>query len=103
MLRVLFTLAAMMISAMVVAAPTQSQLDAALHEVNSEEIVFDASWQDIATPSLVARVFDKGTRRDGYAGYLCMILSEHGINGGVVRVIDVVSKDRKELGQAKCK
>jgi hypothetical protein len=85
------------------AAPAQSQLDAALSEVKMEEKVFDASWQDTELPILVARMFDDGSRRNGYAGYLCMLLSEHGINGGVVRVVDVVGKEMRELGRASCK
>lgn len=85
------------------AAPGQAQLDAALSEVTMEEMVFDASWQDTVHPTLVARMFDDGSQRNGYAGYLCMLLSEHGINGGVVRVVDVVSKERRVLGRAVCK
>lgn len=103
MLRALLMFTGMLICTTALATPTQSQLDSAIAEVKSEEKVFDASWEDLSLPTLEARLFDDGSQRNGYAGYLCMILSEHGINGGVVRVIDVVSQNRRVLGKARCK
>ena len=102
MFRLLFILT-VMLSTAAEATPSQLQFDGALEEVKAEEMVFDAFWQDRSHPTLVARVFDNGSRWNGYAGYLCMLLSEHGISGGVVRVIDVVSEEQEELGQSMCK
>jgi uncharacterized membrane protein affecting hemolysin expression len=102
-IRILLTFVAMMLSNMAAAVPDQSQLDAALNEVQTEERVFDAAWDDTQGSSLTARVFDDGTQRNGYAGYLCMIISLHGITGGFVRVVDVVSKDLRRLGHSVCK
>jgi hypothetical protein len=101
--RILLMFVAMMLSNMAAAVPEQSQLDAALNEVQAEERAFDAAWDDTQGASLTVRVFDDGTQRNGYAGYLCMILSLHGITGGVVRVADVVSKDLRGLGHSVCK
>lgn len=101
-LRTLLTLSTLILAHTAAAAPTQEQLDAALIEVKAEEKVFDASWQDTSIPSLNARLFDDGSRRNGYAGYLCMLIAEHGINGGAVRIIDVVRPDNV-LGQSVCK
>jgi hypothetical protein len=103
MIRVSLAVAAMLMSAMAVSAPTLPQLAEALDSVKVEEMVFDAAWGDTTVPLLNARIFDNGKGRNGYAGYLCMIISEHGINGGEVRLIDVASKEEKVLGRATCK
>lgn len=94
---------ALFMNAVAVAAPSSPQLSQALQDVKTEEMVFDAAWMDTTVPVLHARVFDNGKGRNGYAGFLCMIISEHGINGGTVRLIDVVSTDERILGQARCK
>ncbi len=103
MLRIVISFAALLISTMAVSAPTPSQLDRALHDVVAEEVVFDAAWKDRTVPVMYVRIFDNGTRRDGYAGYICMVISESGINGGRVSLIDVVGSEEKELGSARCK
>lgn len=103
MLKILLALIAVSISTMAVSAPTPSQLDRALHDVITEEMVFDAMWKDIAAPTMYVRIFNNGTRRDGYVGYLCMIIAESGINGGSVSLIDVVGNWEKELGTSRCK
>jgi len=90
------------LSCQAVAAPSQAQLDGALAEVKAEKRVLSAAWNSKTTPSLLAGVKDDGTRRDGYAQYLCGVLADHGIKGGVVRVLDEHSQDWKELGKAWC-
>jgi hypothetical protein len=88
-----------------VAEQRQKNLDAALAAVNAEPKVKDAAWNNTHDPSLLAGVFDDGSNRDGYAEYLCMVLAEHNLRGGVVRVMDVAKAARddwKELGKAWC-
>jgi hypothetical protein len=102
MMRRLLPLLAPLLPALAAAAPHTTQLDAALVEVRREEQVFEAYWQDVAVPVLVVRLFDDGTSRHGYAGYLCMVLSQHGIDAGTVRVVDVASSEGRELGRATC-
>ncbi len=103
MLRIALSLITLLISTMAVSSPTPLQLDRALHDVVAEEVVFDATWKDTTVPVIYVRIFDNGTRRDGYAGYICMIIAESGINGGRVSLIDVVGSGEKELGSARCK
>jgi len=100
--RSIVTFAALMSSSAAMAVPSQEQLDAALAEVKAEKKVIDASWQNPSIPSLLAGVHDNGSSRDGYASYLCLVMADHGINGAIVRVMDVSSKDWKELGKANC-
>lgn len=86
-----------------VAAPAQAQVDAALAEVSAEEVVFDTSWSEGQPPLLRARVFDNGSQRNSYAGYLCMIMAGHAIDDVIVSVIDVASSEQRELGRADCR
>ena len=86
-----------------VSAPAQAQVDAALAEVRAEEVVFDTSWSEGQPPLLSARVFDNGSQRNSYAGYLCMIMAEHAIDDVIVSVVDVASSDQRELGRADCR
>lgn len=86
-----------------VSAPSQSQVDAALAEVRAEEVVFDTSWSEGQPPLLSARVFDNGSQRNSYAGYLCMIMAEHAIDDVIVSIVDVASGDQRELGRADCR
>lgn len=103
MIRYIISLSLTIFSSMAMSAPSQSQFDAALAEVKAEEMVFDAEWLDSDRPQLLVRMFDNGVQRNGYAGYICMLLEEHGITDATASVIDVVSKDRRELGRADCK
>lgn len=80
---------------------SKAQLDSALAAVKAEPKVLDAAWNNTSMPSLLAGVADDGSSRKGYAEYLCMVLAEHGIKGGVIRVMDV-KEDWKELGKTWC-
>ncbi|MBD3610481.1 MAG: zinc ribbon domain-containing protein [Gammaproteobacteria bacterium] len=80
---------------------TKAQLDAVLSEVRSEPKVIAASWNNETTASLLASVVDDGTNRKGYAEYLCLVMAEHGVKGGIVRVMASHEK-WKELGKAWC-
>lgn len=103
MIRFLILIAIAMVSPLAISAPSQAQLDAALDEVKAEELVFDAEWSDSKRPQLIVRMFDNGTQRSAYAGYICMLLDGHGITDATATVIDVAGKERRELGSADCK
>ena len=72
---------------------------------DSEPSVLDAAW----TSDTVFKVgvLDDGTPRDGFADYVCSILSENGLQGGyTVQVNDIASISRggewTVLGSAIC-
>ncbi|MDG6231826.1 hypothetical protein Q7506_05580 [Glaesserella parasuis] len=74
---------------------------------DEEPKVKDAIW---TTPTTFkVGVFDDGTRRDGYAGYVCLVLYENGFKdtGVLVHVIDIKklisTGEWVVLGQAYCK
>ncbi|ABD90584.1 hypothetical protein [Mannheimia haemolytica] len=73
---------------------------------DEEPKVKDATWT--APFIFKVGVFDDGTKRDGYAEYVCQVLYDHGFKGkGVlVSVIDikklVQTGDWVDLGKAKC-
>lgn len=81
---------------------TDSDLAAALAAVEKEPKVKSAAWNDKGLPSLLVGVADDGTRRDGYAEYICQVLADHRVYGGVVHILDNYSKDWHELGKHWC-
>lgn len=72
--------------------PRRSQVVAALLK---EPKVKAARWA--AQDSLWVAVFDDGTRRDGYAAYVCEVARSRGLRGFVVRVQDAAALRRDEL------
>ncbi|MDF7817400.1 hypothetical protein P1X15_07335 [Runella sp. MFBS21] len=82
--------------------------DKALTEIKKEPKVLDA----VITESnvLYASVKDDGTRRDGYAEYLCQVLKDNGLTNVRVKIVKYnSSKDAKRdnaygvlLGQSDC-
>ncbi|MEW6519241.1 MAG: hypothetical protein AB1461_07490 [Thermodesulfobacteriota bacterium] len=89
----------------VAASPTPKQLEDALTEVKSEPKAISVAWNDTSIPSLLVGVADDKTQRDGYAQYICLVLAEHGIRGGVVRIMDEYAARKnewKELGKSWC-
>jgi hypothetical protein len=85
----------------------EDKFDKAIKAVKAEPKVKSAEWNNKSEslPSLLVGVIDDGTNRNGYAEYICLVLSEHGIKGGVVRIMDEASGQRgqwKELGKASC-
>lgn len=83
-------------------SPTPEKLAAALEAVEAESQVISAAWQDESLPSLLVGVADDGTRRDGYAEYICTVLAEQRVYGGVVHVMDNHAEDWTELGKHWC-
>jgi len=88
------------------AAQKKENLAKALAAIKAEPEVKDAAWNSESLPSLLAGVINDGTRQDGYAQYLCLVLYRHGIKGGVVRVMDAGAATYRnewvELGKAWC-
>lgn len=86
---------------------TQAQQQVTKYFISSEEpTVKDATW---TAPSIFkVGVLNDGSRRDGYAEYVCMVLYEHGLKGNKVwvHVIDIekVIKEKRfvKLGEAQC-
>jgi|TARA_B110000503_G_scaffold119654_1_gene181615 hypothetical protein len=73
---------------------------------NEEPTAKDAVWT--ASDILKVGVFNDGSRRDGYASYVCQVLYERGFKGiGVwVQVIDIIQLTQNNkwvrLGQSRC-
>lgn len=80
--------------------------DNAMQEIMSENNVLDASWGPYKGPSLYVSVKDEGTKRDGFAQYLCLILKDHGISGVIIHVMNSVDMKNfntdKDLGRYIC-
>lgn len=89
-------------------AVSQGAIDQALKKIKAEPKVLDAVITD--SNVLYASVKDDGTRRDGYAEYLCQVLKESGLSNTAVKVVKYNStKDAKRdnaygvlLGQSSC-
>ena len=102
-MRYYLLLLVMLFSSQAVSTAIQSQMDAAIAEIRGEDSVFDSQWAGDENLVMRLSVFDNGTRRDGYAGYICMLLAGHGITDVRVSVVDVVNKMSRELGVADCR
>lgn len=73
---------------------------------DQEPTAKDAIWTSSTT--FKVGVLDDGSRRDGYAQYVCMVAYEHGLKGHRVwvQVIDIVKLanqgDWEVLGESRC-
>lgn len=67
--------------------PSKATLDSALVAVKAEKKVADAVITDASV--LYAWVKDDGTRRDGYAEYLCQLLNERKTGIERVKIVEV--------------
>jgi len=70
-----------------------------------EKIAKDALWVNNGR-TLRIGVINDGTRRDGYADYVCQTIKEYGFKGVRVIINDIVKitrdNDWVELGSARC-
>ncbi len=77
-----------------------------LFKSDKEKIAKDALWIN-GGRTLRVGVIDDGTRRDGYADYVCQVLKDYGFSGVRVVINDIVKIVRNnewvELGKSKCK
>lgn len=60
-------------------------IDAALEAIKKEEKVLDLTLTEADV--LYISVQDDGTRRDGYAGYICQVLDEYGVRGKRIKIV----------------
>lgn len=58
-----------------------------MQEILNEKTVLDASWGPYKGPSLYVSVKDDGTKRDGFAQYLCLILKDHDISRVIIHIM----------------
>ena len=84
-------------------AASQSQVAFAQHLIKTEPKIKDATWS--TSTRLYVGVLDDGTKRDGYAQYVCQLAAPQGAT--MVKVIDIAKVKRtgkfEELGKAYCK
>ena len=82
---------------------TPAQQTYAQNIIKQEEKVLDAYWK--TAKWLYIGVYNDGTRRDGYAAYICASAKAQGAE--MVKIIDIVQLKRTgkwvELGRAMCK
>ena len=77
-----------------------------LFQSNEEKAAKDATWT--ARDIFKVGVINTGTRMDGYADYVCMVLYDYGFKGKKVwvQVIDIVKLTRNgdwvKLGESRC-
>lgn len=75
----------------------------------NDPTVIEAIFPNDAPNSFWASMRDDGSRRDGFAEYLCLILHQHGMPKGDLVVIriwdaDVMARgEMRELGRFDCK
>ena len=78
--------------------------EAASVALKTEPKIKDLVWR--SSTNLAVGVIDDGTRRDGYALYVCQILHDNGVpKGATVDIFDIVgiAQDRwDKLGHASC-
>ena len=81
--------------------------DKAMKEIKAEKKVLDASWGPYKGSSLYVAVENDGTKRDGYAQYLCMVLNDYNIKGVVIHVMTLKNmkkyNTKNDLGNYICK
>lgn len=76
-----------------------------LASLKKEPRIKDVGWLDEKNNSILIGVLDDGSSRDGYAEYICNMMNDHELHGGIVRIMDVSAATRdkwKELGRANC-
>lgn len=99
--------ALMMVGALTAAASASEWRDAALNEIRKEASVVEAMFPQ--SLSLWVSMRDDGTRRDGFANYLCLILAETGKPSGdlvIVHIWDAANMAREnmvEIGRTECR
>lgn len=79
--------------------------DALLEALKKERKIKDLSWLNEGTNSLLVGVIGDGSRWDGFAESICMIMTDNKLYSGIVRVMDASSATRgdwNELGRADC-
>lgn len=104
-MRVLALLGLSLVVSVVQAAPSAEQEAFKAYLLSGKEPkVKDATW--MTDQNLYVGVIDDGSRRDGFAEYLCIAAADHGVSPYLIKIIDIskVVKDKTfvELGKANC-
>ena len=79
--------------------PVPDNYKAAMDEIRAENKVINAVW--VGDITLWVGVKDDGTRRDGYAQYICLLLHDHKINNVYIHIMEPWNV-KKELGYFAC-
>lgn len=80
----------------------------ALQAMRDEKSVFEAIFPDGSNNSFWASMRDDGTRRDGFAEYLCLVLFDSGMPKGsflVIHIWDAAETSAgvmREIGRSEC-
>lgn len=99
------TLLAAAVAASPMAVPIS--IDSALAELRGERLIVDMTWQGVVKVLYIGMRSD-GTRRDGYAQYVCEVLrAHHAHSGATVRIIDAATirdgvSSWRRMGEARC-
>lgn len=101
-MRSLITAAAMLLST----AAYADWKDAALEEIRAEPQVVEAMFQN-GGRTLWVSMRDDGSPRDGYANYLCLVMSDAGLPAGNrvrIRIWDaaVMRDELRQIGEGSC-
>jgi len=84
---------------------SQAVYDSAIQEIIAEPQVVEASWGPLSNATLFVSMRDNGSRRDGFAQYLCLLLVQKDIHGTNIRILDAASLSRgdgKLIGEDWC-
>lgn len=63
------------------------QYDDAMKKILAEKNIIYGSWGPIKGSSLYIAVQDDGSKQDGFAAYLCLILNDYKIKGVVIHIM----------------
>ncbi|SNY91430.1 hypothetical protein SAMN04515647_1651 [Cohaesibacter sp. ES.047] len=77
-MRIALILAALILSTSTQAAELAQWQQDALKLIKSEKKVIDARWKDPVVNAMHVTMASDGTRKDGYAEYLCMLFPDVG-------------------------
>lgn len=85
-------------------AEARQNLITYLTKSGDEPKIKDATWA--TDRNLYVGVLDDGSRRDGYAMYLCDVAAEHGVKPDLIKIVDVAEVVRTgkfvEIGKSYC-
>lgn len=100
-------------AAQLLAGSASAQVDNSWREravqvIADEPTVVEAMFPNDAPNSFWASMRDDGSRRDGFAEYLCLVMHQHGMPKGklvVIRIWDAAAmakSDMREIGKFNC-
>lgn len=99
-MKTFLTAALSMLAASPLAAATADWRDTATALIRQEKTVVDAMFTQPI--SLWVSMRDDGSRRDGFANYLCMVLYDAGMQPGdfvVIKILDAAAMAREEMSE----